>query len=77
MHFDRSTFLSAHAKGETSLNDFKFGTFIGLFPSDTLANMAVKGLSDEGHILLSPSPMLVLVYVSFHWGKRHGSTTRH
>ena len=34
----------AHAKGGEILNDFKFGTFIGRFPSDTLANMAVKGL---------------------------------
>ena len=36
----------AHAKGEESLNDFKFGTFIGrfLFLSDSAANVAVKGL---------------------------------
>ena len=30
--------------GGGSLNDFKFGTFIGRFPSDCLASMAVKGL---------------------------------
>ena len=35
----------AHAKGEKSLNDFKFGTFAGRFPSDGAASMAVKGLS--------------------------------
>ena len=34
-----------HAKVGESLKDFKFGTFIGRFPSDTLVNMAVKGLS--------------------------------
>ena len=34
----------AHAKGEKSLNDFKFGTFAGRFPSDGAASMAVKGL---------------------------------
>ena len=37
--------LHAHAKGGGGiLNDFKFGTFSGRFPNDTLANMAVKGL---------------------------------
>ena len=30
--------------GGGSLNDFKFGTLIGRFPSDCLASMAVKGL---------------------------------
>ena len=42
-----------HAKGakkkrekkKESLNDFKFGTFVGRFPSDGAASMAVKGLS--------------------------------
>ena len=38
-------FLSrAHAKGRKSQNDFKFDTFIGRFPSDRAASMAVKGL---------------------------------
>ena len=39
-------FLShAHAKGEKSLNNFEFGTFIGRFPSDDdVTSMAVKGL---------------------------------
>ena len=31
------------SRGE-SLQDFKFGTFIGRFLSETLASMAVKGL---------------------------------
>ena len=35
----------AHAKGEKSLNDFKFGTSTGHFPSDSATSMAVKGLS--------------------------------
>ena len=34
----------AHAKGEKSLNNFKFGTFTGRFPSDGVASMAAKGL---------------------------------
>ena len=34
----------AQAKGAKSLNGFKFGTFIGRFPSDGATNMAVKGL---------------------------------
>ena len=37
-------FSRAHAKGGTGLSDFKFGTFIGGFPSDGAASMAVKGL---------------------------------
>ena len=37
--------LGAHAMGGLkSLNDFKFGTFTGRFPSDGVASMAVKGL---------------------------------
>ena len=31
-------------KEEKGLNDFKFGTFGGRFPSDGAASMAVKGL---------------------------------
>ena len=31
-------------KGQKSLNGLKYGTFIGRFPSDGAANMAVKGL---------------------------------
>ena len=31
--------------GGGGLNDFKFGTFTGHFPSDGVASMAVKGLS--------------------------------
>ena len=37
----------AHAKGEKSLNDFKFGTFNGRFPCDGAASMAVNGLTDK------------------------------
>ena len=46
----------AHAQvgvgGGGSLNDFYFGTFIGHFPSDGEASLAVKGLKGwvEGHI---------------------------
>ena len=34
----------AHAKGKKDLNVFKFGTFVGRFPSDGETSMAVKGL---------------------------------
>ena len=37
--------LRAHAKGQKSHNDFRFGTFIGHFPSDGAPSMAVKGLT--------------------------------
>ena len=45
--------LRARAKGAGwvgvgSLNDFRSGAFIGLFPSDSAASMAVKGLSRPG-----------------------------
>ena len=33
------------ANGEKSRNHFKLGTFIDRFPSDGMANMAVKGLN--------------------------------
>ena len=54
--FEGSTFNTAHTyanlstcscereKKRKSLNDFKFGTCIGRFPSDVAARMAVKGL---------------------------------
>ena len=34
----------AQTKGGTGLNGFNFGTFIGRFPNDGAASMAVKGL---------------------------------
>ena len=37
-----------HAQGDESLNEFKFGTFIVHFPSDSPACSAVKGLISEG-----------------------------
>ena len=37
--------LGARAKWGVSFSDFKFGTFIGCFPIDTLASMAVKRLN--------------------------------
>ena len=40
----RKVLSRAPAKQENNLNDFRFGTFISHFPSDTLASMAVKGL---------------------------------
>ena len=38
-------FSRAHAKEKKSLNNFKFGTFIGSFSSDHVTSMAVKGLT--------------------------------
>ena len=34
-------------KVRKSLNEFKFGTFVGRFPSDTLAGLALKGLTSN------------------------------
>ena len=36
-----------HAEKGKSLNDFKFGSCIGRFPSDDAASMTVKGLNGE------------------------------
>ena len=45
MNFDRSSFTcSSHAKGAQRVNNFEYGTFIGCFPSDDAASLAVKGL---------------------------------
>ena len=33
-------------KGQKSFNGLKYGTFIGRFPSDVMARMAVKGLNN-------------------------------
>ena len=33
-----------------SLNEFRFGTFVGRFPSDGAASMAVKGLMWAEHV---------------------------
>ena len=41
-------------RGEKSLNDFKFGTSVGRFPSDGTASTAVKGLmSCQSHRVTS------------------------
>ena len=44
-------FSCAHAKGEGGggLNDFKVVTFIGRFPSDGVASMAVKVLIQKAY----------------------------
>ena len=53
-------FSCAHAKGGNSLNDFKFGTFIGRFLNNGAASMTVKGLKPVTICLtrrsLSPYP---------------------
>ena len=49
--------LRVQTKGKRGLNNFKFGTFSGRFPSDGDANMAVKGLSSsQSHAALLGSP---------------------
>ena len=48
--------LGVGGGGGRSLNDFKFGTFIGRFQSDDAASMAVKGLTGEWeHVSLGSS----------------------
>ena len=37
----------AQAKGAQRLNNFEFGIFIGRFPSDDAASLAVKGLKPQ------------------------------
>ena len=41
VHFDRSPFTCSCVGGK-NLNDFKLSTFIGRFPSDGAASMAVN-----------------------------------
>ena len=45
MHFNRNHFSRARAQVKKDFNDFKFGTFLGRFPSDGAGSIAVKGLS--------------------------------
>ena len=52
VHFGRNPFKSFEQRAQKSLNGFKFGTFIGCFPSDGVASrdsekvkLIVKGLS--------------------------------
>ena len=52
MRFNRSPFTCSRNGGKKSLNDFKFGTFIGRFPSDSAASIAVKGLTSTETIRL-------------------------
>ena len=58
----------ARVKGGGSLNDFKFSTFVGRFPSDRLVSMAVKGLKSVSFLTLcmfkSPFRTLEVNFVS-------------
>ena len=55
-------------KVRKSLNDFKFSTFVGRFPSETLARMAVTGLKSVSFLILcvfeSPVRTLEVNFVS-------------
>ena len=58
VHFDRNPFTcpceeehTKKRKKKKKSNYFKFGTFIGRFPSDGAASMAEKGLRDSEHAL--------------------------
>ena len=48
----------AHAKVEKCLSGFKFGIFIGRFPSDGEATMAVKGLMGGELVCINSCPCL-------------------
>ena len=82
VYFDRCHFTCS-CKREKSLNDFKFGTSIGHFPSDSTASTAVKGLNKGvgggggGHHLMwwvplcqqcGLKPLLVRLVVVHCWG---------
>ena len=47
MRLDRNRFTCSYEGGKKNYNDFDFGTFIGRFPSDCAASMAVKGLMSQ------------------------------
>ena len=42
-----SPFTCSSEVGKSHLNDFAFGIFLGRFPSDGAASMAVKGLKEH------------------------------
>ena len=50
MCFDRNPFTCSCKVGTQKINGFKFGTFIGRFPSDSMASMAVKELNTPCNI---------------------------
>ena len=52
MHFDRHHFVCS-CQREKSFNDLKFGTFIGRFPNDGPASMAVERLTSTETIRLT------------------------
>ena len=62
-HFDINHFTCSCERGK-SLNDLKLGTFVGRFPSDGVASMAVKGLMFV-YIVLRKTPMSV----QYPWSK--------
>ena len=67
VHFDRSPFTCSSER-QKSLKGLKYGTFIGCFPSDGMARMAVKGLNDFFLISVSLSvPHLHEVIVGHMW----------
>ena len=45
-------FLRARAKGQKDVTDFKSGTFVGRFPSDGAASIAVKGLNKSENVFV-------------------------
>ena len=44
-HFDRNPLMCSCEGGKGGVNDFKFGTFIGRFKSDSAASVTAKGLN--------------------------------
>ena len=66
----------AHSKGEKSLNDLKFDTFIGRFPSDGAASMTVKGLSITAALTPTGSSLVFFLRSSAHTCRQRGHGTQ-
>ena len=67
-------FPRVHAKEEKILNDFRFGTLIGRYPTDGAASMALKGLNVTLHPQ-SPFPLSGCHTATTNQGRLQSSTT--
>ena len=56
VRFDRNPFMCPYEGGKTSFNSFKFGTFIGRFPSNGVAGMAMNRLRCSSYRFPNPTP---------------------
>ena len=64
MHLGGSPFRCSRNRRRKSLNDFKFGTFIARFPSDSAARMSVKGLKGNHLTFVGPQHRGVVISAS-------------